>query len=1065
LRATKRESVLLNKLWMRNFKRFRDQEIAFQDGITGIVGNNGAGKSSIVSAILFALYGLQGTGLDGNYIVSSFAGPQDVCEVRLDFSVGGNEYTVVRRFKRRASSTLHEANLYLNRKLLANSVQKVGEEVQRVVGMGPGDFRNTIYAGQKELLALLESRAGSRKDWFMQVLGIDYLKKDSMEHLKSLIDAREGASRELSGRLQELDAEGARGRLETLRADLAGAEEEARKALERETAAAEALNGAKVERDRLLSVRERYLHLAQEEEMLAAEIERLRSECREIEEKIGERRRLQAELEGLALLAGRYESLKAEVAAMAEAKVLADRLALEAKTVEGQVREYGELRAKAERELAALLADEGAVSDLERDVVEWQALRERIAAMRDLQPKYDVLREELARMDERFAQIERRVGENRTEIEGIEEKAGRLRALEEEIGEYDALLAREEVFLRAQELARQEERCLREVDAASQEMSLLESQIAGLARQLAGMGSIEDEIESAESRREYLTSRISACAERQEALREEIRRLAEHRAEILAAGPEGSCPTCHQSLGDHYEDLVAELADAAAAMQKTLADLEGEYVRATADRDSLVAALKDLYAQRTVSQRIKEQHALYSSRYEQSASVGERWRAEAEGHRAAMRALGMGGYDPAAHAALKERIRALAEKRTAADTLRGECSRLPALQEERQRLITDVEDYLSRKEELETKISLLGFDPAALQRLEAEAQALEPSCRAYTEAQARLARRPALEEELRDISARINGLDGRLRAIQTELARLSFDPDRFARQSEECERAEAAHRKAFELRVRLEEVPGLVETLEAKKVLLAEREGALLRVREAVEELGFTEEAVVAAEERVAGCERELAVAREERSAIAFRINGLTLEIEKETGRLSRADDLLRQQEALTEEIGRLKLTRSLIKDYTDYLLQVVRGRIEEEAGRVLAEITDGRYGTVMLDDDFAVLVHDMGDDYPADRFSGGEQDDIAIALRVALSRFLAEVNGVHDSTFLIFDEIFGSQDEGRRNNLLRALRTQEAHFPQILLISHITEVQDEFSTTLVVEMGADQASRVREFE
>ncbi|NLB01112.1 MAG: SMC family ATPase, partial [Methanomicrobiales archaeon] len=209
--------MLLNKLRMRNFKRFRDQEITFQDGITGIVGNNGTGKSSIVSAILFALYGLQGTGLDGNYIVSSFAGPQDTCEVRLDFSVGGNEYAVVRKFKRRASSNLHEANLYLNQKLLANSVQRVGDEMQRVVGMGPGDFRNTIYAGQKELLALIESRAGSRKDWFMQVLGIDYLKKDSAEHLKSIIDDREGTSRELAGRLQELDAEGARDRLATLR--------------------------------------------------------------------------------------------------------------------------------------------------------------------------------------------------------------------------------------------------------------------------------------------------------------------------------------------------------------------------------------------------------------------------------------------------------------------------------------------------------------------------------------------------------------------------------------------------------------------------------------------------------------------------------------------------------------------------------------------------------------------------------------------------------------------------------------------------------------------------------
>ena len=108
--------MLLNRLVMRNFKRFRNQEILFQDGITGIVGNNGTGKSSIVTAILFALYGLQGTGIDGDHIVSSLAGPQDVCEVRLDFLAGNNEYTVIRKFKRRPSSTLHEATLYMNQR-------------------------------------------------------------------------------------------------------------------------------------------------------------------------------------------------------------------------------------------------------------------------------------------------------------------------------------------------------------------------------------------------------------------------------------------------------------------------------------------------------------------------------------------------------------------------------------------------------------------------------------------------------------------------------------------------------------------------------------------------------------------------------------------------------------------------------------------------------------------------------------------------------------------------------------------------------------------------------------
>ncbi len=136
--------------------------------------------------------------------------------------------------------------------------------------------------------------------------------------------------------------------------------------------------------------------------------------------------------------------------------------------------------------------------------------------------------------------------------------------------------------------------------------------------------------------------------------------------------------------------------------------------------------------------------------------------------------------------------------------------------------------------------------------------------------------------------------------------------------------------------------------------------------------------------------------------------------------------------------------------------MQVVRSRLEGEVSRIISEITGGRYEQVLLDEDFNLLVRDIDNDYPIDRFSGGEQDDIAVALRIALSRYLAELHGVHESTFLIFDEIFGSQDEERRNNLLTALRTQESRFPQILLISHIAEMQGEFANTLVIEMGTD---------
>ncbi len=1055
--------MLLNRLVMRNFKRFRNQEILFQDGITGIVGNNGTGKSSIVTAILFALYGLQGTGIDGDHIVSSLAGPQDVCEVRLDFLAGNNEYTVIRKFKRRPSSTLHEATLYMNQRLLASSVQKVGQEVQRIVGMGPGDLRNTIYAGQKELLTLIESRAGSRKDWFMQVLGIDYIKRDSMEVLKEIIDARDGSYREISGRLQELDADGVRARIRAFKDNLADAEEEGRRIAVAEKSAREALERARKERDRLLLVRDRYLSLTKGEEALIAEIGRLRDECREGEAEIAERMRLQDDLDALTPIADRCETLKAAVMAISDEKAQADRLVLEAETAMEQVREYGKRRAKVEAELAALAEDEETVTRLSREVGEWQALKARVAALKGLQPEYESLREELARMDERFGQTRQRVEENRADIEGVEEKVRHLTALEAEVGEYDTLRARDEVFSQAAAHAREMERCLQEVRAASGDLERLKSTIAGFARNLTGLDAVEMEIEEAGRRRDHLTARISACATRQQAVREEIQKLAEHQTEIRRAGPGGSCPMCHQGLGERYEDLLDDLAAATASMQERLAGIEQEHTRAASDHRDVVARIQSLLQQRTTLQHIREQHALYTSRYRQTSETARRWEAEAGEHQAAIQALGLAEYDPAAHDALRERFRDLAEKKARADTLRGECSRLPPLREERQRLIAEVEGYLARKEEIEEDLARLGFDPQLLKRLEAEAQTLEASCHAHIEAQARLSRRPALEEERKAILERLEELQARLREIRSEQQGLSFDQDRFVRLTEEFHRAEEAHRRALELRVRLEEVPRVRRAFEAKRELLAGLEAELRATKIALADLDFDGQAIAAVEERLAGLERDLAIAREQSYAITARIGSLKADIKEETARLSRADDLARQQKSLHEEIGRLKLTRSLIRDYTDYLLQVVRDRIEEEAGRVLAEITDGRYGTVMLDDDFTVLVHDMGDDYPADRFSGGEQDDIAIALRIALSRFLAGVNEVHDSTFLIFDEIFGSQDEERRNNLLRALRTQEAHFPQILLISHITEVQDEFSTTLMVEMGADHTSTVRE--
>ena len=194
--------MILDRLVLKNFKRFRDVEIRFRDGITGILGNNGTGKSSLVQAIFFALYGVQATGISADYIVSSFASPKEKCEVRLDFRIGGDRYTVTRTFKK-GKTVSHDASLYHNGKEQAKGVSDVEAEVKRTLGMGPVDFKNTIYAGQKDLLTLLENTPGKRKEWFLRALGIDYLNTESQKILKEDIDAK---TSELGGMEGELKA-------------------------------------------------------------------------------------------------------------------------------------------------------------------------------------------------------------------------------------------------------------------------------------------------------------------------------------------------------------------------------------------------------------------------------------------------------------------------------------------------------------------------------------------------------------------------------------------------------------------------------------------------------------------------------------------------------------------------------------------------------------------------------------------------------------------------------------------------------------------------------------------
>ncbi|MDD3342822.1 MAG: metallophosphoesterase [Sulfurospirillaceae bacterium] len=83
--------------------------------------------------------------------------------------------------------------------------------------------------------------------------------------------------------------------------------------------------------------------------------------------------------------------------------------------------------------------------------------------------------------------------------------------------------------------------------------------------------------------------------------------------------------------------------------------------------------------------------------------------------------------------------------------------------------------------------------------------------------------------------------------------------------------------------------------------------------------------------------------------------------------------------------------------------------------------------------------------------FTKYTQDLANLVLRIAISKTLSELSGANSVGFLAFDEVFGSQDENRRMEILEVFHTIKEQYRQIFLISHEMEIKEIFER--VVEL------------
>lgn len=171
----------LISLKLLNFRRFREQEIFFQEDFTLVFWKNGAGKSSILDAIWFSLFWPTGDDfvrVSRELLRSDFLDGREPSKVELNFQFGMDSYRVVRvidaGIKTFASDFILEQKdiLIWPSGLEIAWWSKITEYIEQLIWVTRDTFLKSVFTAQKDI-EVLSGWAFERKKLINTILWLD----------------------------------------------------------------------------------------------------------------------------------------------------------------------------------------------------------------------------------------------------------------------------------------------------------------------------------------------------------------------------------------------------------------------------------------------------------------------------------------------------------------------------------------------------------------------------------------------------------------------------------------------------------------------------------------------------------------------------------------------------------------------------------------------------------------------------------------------------------------------------------------------------------------------------
>lgn len=994
----------VTRVELENIKSHAHSEFTFERGTTAITGENGAGKTTILEAIAWALFDT----LD--YSKEDFlrrGAKKGVVRVTFESDLDERLYTVYRDTGQ--GYYIYDHGLKMR---IAEKKMDVGAFLRQHLGIEIGTdmkalFRSAIGVPQGSFTAEFLLSPNARKAAFDRLLKVEEY-RDSAERLRdtvSLIRERTMEVREriagAEGQLARYDElveehkEAAR-RTEELNAALEELQNEIEK---REVTVAE-MNALE---ERLIETRSRADRLGVERDAAARRLEDLRVE-REAALAARERQRVveadyKTHQQALAQLARLDEDRRARERLRAEEAGISRML----EAARGDVRRIEEALTRAVEAAAALeaLAPQiGEQEELERE-------RERL---RELRARALSERARLAQLDGELNELRAQHAQAKSRVKEAEKGQG----AGEQVSELESERLHIETTLSTTERAatslkhlssqrrseeQQAERLRREVDAHRKEIAGLERR-AARAAEVSGLAARETE----------LTEQLAH-------LRAEIARDEKFRREVK----NGLCPILSerclnigedQTLEDYFKGQFATNTAQLGVLEKERARLTVA-VREAREAERELSKLESVRAQlQRVTERLRESEGVLAKLDREIAALPPASREHlnelkaqlsgVDGELILMREAAM------RHAELKPLQQRLAEIEQEGKRKRDERVTVAANAEAVGPLEKDIEETEKRLRELS--------DPrgrAVNLRAEAEAEGARRN-----ELAGALEALHSLEEKSNKLRLQLEdykNLDAEWQAASSER-----DATLNAHREYLAVEALAARLPAREAEVKKAEQEAARVAREAKRAVseFEQLSSTYNREQHAVERVALS-----SARERAAALSAQLEAARTRESA-------LKAEIE----RLSKVREEMREEFRAKEKLERLDEATDFIRDTLKQAGPIITEsylyNISIEANQLFREITGEAGRALRWSRDYEIILEEDGYDRSFPNLSGGEQMAAAMSIRLALLKQLSDIR------MAFFDEPTVNMDAERRERLAQQIG-QVQHFDQLFVISH----------------------------